>query len=119
MRRALWPVFLLAGCVTPPPGEFSLPDGRVSYACDGGKALVVTYDAAGDPPSAVIDVDGRETLLQEPSETGLRYAWPSDGSYHILQLDDLFKVPGGRGTLSYRDGEAGTVTPVLTGCRRT
>ena len=64
-----------------------------------------------DLPAIGIAIDGPETLLQEPSATGLRFAWPSDGSHHIWELED------GVGTLSYRDGARGTVTPVRTACR--
>lgn len=85
--------------------------GPVRYACDGGKGLTVDYRLGEDPPAIGIDIDGPETLLQEPAPAGLRFAWPSDGSYHIWELQD------GMGRLSYRDGERGTVTPVRTGCR--
>ena len=77
-----------------------------------GLALAVSACVpAAHPPAIGIAIDGPETLLQEPSATGLRFAWPSDGSHHIWELQD------GVGTLSYRDGEQGTVTPVRTACR--
>lgn len=105
---------LPAACV--PPGGTSatgaVPDGVVSYRCDAGAGLVVRYDAAADPPTAEFERDGANLLLLEPStRPGLRYSWPSDGSYFIWELD------GGSGHLSYRDGERGRVDPVLSGCR--
>ena len=110
MSRAVVLLVLLAGCV-PPPGEIMVPDGIVTYTCAGGEQLVVSYDTAADPPTAMIDRDGSETLLLDPNAPGLRYSWPSDGSYHIWDTD------GRTGTLNYRDGERGVVDVVLAGCR--
>lgn len=114
MRAAAVAALLaLAGCVAgvAPVAQGPLT-GTVMYSCEGGKTLAVDYAPEADPPEITINVDGRETLLLEPGDgTVQRYSWPSDGSYHIWEL------AGGVGTLRYRDGEAGTVTPVLTGCR--
>jgi hypothetical protein len=110
--RSVWlvPVLLLvSACVTQPADP--VPTGRVDYACAGGQTLRVLYGQDNGLPSIEINIDGPETLLAELAETGLRYAWPSDGSYHIWELRD------GVGTLSYRDGAAATVTPVRTSCR--
>lgn len=111
MRLAVVVVFALSGCMQAGAPQAPLA-GRVAYACDSGRQLVVEYNAANDPPSIDINVDGPEMLLQEP-DTGAvqRYSWPSDGSFHIWELS------GGVGTLRYRDGEAGTTATVLTNCR--
>jgi hypothetical protein len=101
-------ICLLAACnQTGITAASPLPQGTVSYGCDAGKVIVVTYigqDEVG------IDIDGPERLLAEPTDRGRRYAWPSDGSYHIWEIDRT-------GTLSYRDGEMGTTTVMMSNCR--
>jgi membrane-bound inhibitor of C-type lysozyme len=97
-----------------PTGTVAAPKpGTVTYACDAGRTLAVTYGRENDEDVITINPtgEGNETLISVPVAQGLQYLWPSDGSYHIWTLK------GGIGTLSYRDGEAGTTTPVLTNCR--
>ena len=113
-RLALLP--FLAGCVAPGPAPGPLsppPPGLVAYSCDGGRTLAVTYGRENDEDIITINPtgEGNETLFSFPVADGLQYSWPSDGSYHIWALK------GGTGTLTYRDGERGTITPVLTNCR--
>jgi hypothetical protein len=87
--------------------------GTVTYTCDGGRTLAVTYGRQNDEDIITINPkgEGNEMLISFPVAQGLRYSWPSDGSYHIWELNN------GTATLSFRDGERGTTTPVLTTCR--
>jgi Membrane-bound lysozyme-inhibitor of c-type lysozyme len=117
MIRRLAVLPLLAGCVATAPASDGPasppPPGTVTYTCDGGRTLAVTYGRENDEDVITINPtgEGNETLISFPVAEGLQYSWPSDGSYHIWALKR------GTGTLSYRDGEAGTTTPVLTNCR--
>jgi membrane-bound inhibitor of C-type lysozyme len=107
----------IAACVPAgprPAGPAIAPEpGTVTYACDGGRTLAVTYGRENDQDIITINPtgEGNETLISFPVAEGLQYSWPSDGSFHVWALK------GGIGTLSYRDGEAGTTAPVLTNCR--
>lgn len=112
IRRAA-PLLLLAACVATESAPPAHPAGTVTYACDGGQRLVVAYGTENGQDKIDINIDGPEMLLREEGFAGLRYSWPSDGSYHIWQVAGA----QGPGTLSYRDGEKGTTSPVLTNCR--
>jgi membrane-bound inhibitor of C-type lysozyme len=83
--------------------EFS----TATYACDRGVVVPATYVNGPDVSLVVINVDGRQiTLLNEPSGSGARYAWPSDGSGHV------WWTKGDEATLFWKtpEGEA----PLLT-----
>jgi hypothetical protein len=97
----------------PATAPLAPPAGTVSYLCDGGRSLLVTYGRENDQDIITIDPtgDGPEMLISFPTADGLQYSWPSDGSFHVWALK------GSTGTLSYRDGELGTTTPILTNCR--
>ncbi len=113
-RLALLPLLAACTLTTPAPEGPAIPPppGTITYTCDGGKRLAVTYGRENDNDVITINPtgNGNETLISFPVAQGLQYSWPSDGSYHIWALD-------GTGTLSYRDGERGTTDPVLTNCR--
>jgi Membrane-bound lysozyme-inhibitor of c-type lysozyme len=116
MIRQLAVLPFLAGCVASQPATVPVtppPAGTVTYTCDGGRTLAVTYSRENDEDIVTLNPtgEGNETLISFPVADGLQYSWPSDGSYHVWALK------GGTGTLSYRDGEAGTTAPVLTNCR--
>jgi hypothetical protein len=114
MIRKLAVLPFLAGCMAQPTtGPATPPSGTVTYTCDGGRTLAVTYGRENDEDIITINPtgEGNETLISFPVAEGLQYSWPSDGSYHVWALK------GGTGTLSYRDGEAGTTAPVLINCR--
>ena len=117
MIRRLAVLPLLAGCMATDPAPSGRatppPAGTLTYACDGGRTLAVTYGRENDEDIITINPTGAgdEMLISFPVAEGLQYSWPSDGSYHVWALK------GGTGTLSYRDGERGITTPVLTNCR--
>ena len=117
MIRILALIPLLAACtpVAPVPDAASATPpaaGTVTYRCDGGKSLSVTYGRENGDDIIRIDPNGTgtEMLIAFPVERGVQYSWPSDGSHHIWTLD-------GTGTLSYRDGVAATTTAVRTNCK--
>lgn len=84
---------------------------NLTYTCDRGVAVPVVYVNADDTSLAVLQVEGRQILLYtEPSASGARYGWPSDGSSYI------WWTKGDEATLYWKDGGAGTETPLLT-CR--
>ncbi|VDC31755.1 Membrane-bound lysozyme inhibitor of C-type lysozyme precursor [Pseudogemmobacter humi] len=54
------------------------------YLCDRGVEVPATYVNADDLSLAVIHVEGAQnTLVNEPSASGARYGWPSDGAHYV------------------------------------
>ena len=51
------------------------------------------------------------TLWAEPAASGVRYAWPSDGSYYV------WWTKGEGAALYWHDGENGTETLLLGDCK--
>lgn len=77
------------------------------YACDRGVEVPATYVNGPDLSLVVIHVEGSQiTLLTEPSASGARYGWPSDGANYV------WWTKGGEATLYWKtpEGEA----PLLT-----
>lgn len=104
MIRAL-PVLLLA---TPAAAELELT--TMQYLCDRGVVVPAAY-VSDTVDSAVVTLmfDGRMfSLVGQSVEGGLRYAWPSDGSGYV------WTVSGTQALLAWRDGAAGTETPILS-----
>ncbi len=78
-----------------------------TYSCDRGVEVPATYVNGPDQSLVVIHVEGRQiTLLNEPSASGARYGWPSDGSNYV------WWTKGDEATLYWKtpEGEA----PLLT-----
>lgn len=106
MRHAILALVVMAG-----PALAETQVENLTYACDRGVAVPVVYVNATDTSLAVLHVDGRQILLYNaPAASGARYAWPSDGSGYV------WWTKGDEATLFWKDGEAGTETPLLT-CR--
>lgn len=79
------------------------------YSCDRGVTVPVVYVNAEDVSLVVLNVDGSQILLYtEPSASGARYAWPSDGSGYV------WWTKGDEATLYWKDGEANTETAILS-----
>lgn len=78
------------------------------YICDRGVEVPVVYVTDGADGISVLTVDGRQIQLYlESSDSGVRYGWPSDGSNYV------WTTKGAAATLLWKDGEAGTETPIL------
>ncbi|NBE08482.1 MliC family protein [Paragemmobacter ruber] len=104
MRRAVLALALMAG-----PALAETQVQNLTYACDRDVAVPVVYVNAPDTSLVVLHVEGRQILLyNEPAASGARYAWPSDGSGYV------WWTKGEAATLLWKDGEAGTETPLLT-----
>lgn len=100
---------LLAAPALAQTGETMVTTTR--YNCDRGVMVPATYVTAADQALAVIHVEGAQiTLYAEEAASGLRYGWPSDGSNYV------WWTKGAEATLFWKDSEAGTEEPVLTGC---
>jgi membrane-bound inhibitor of C-type lysozyme len=85
---------------------------NMTYICDRDVAVPVVYVNAPDTSLAVIFVEGGQYLLySEPAASGARYGWPSDGSSYV------WWTKGEEATLYWKDGEAGSETAILTGCK--
>ncbi len=85
---------------------------NMTYICDRDVAVPVVYVNAPDTSLAVIYVEGGQYLLySEPVASGARYGWPSDGSSYV------WWTKGEEATLYWKDGEAGSETAILTGCK--
>lgn len=82
---------------------------NLTYTCDRGVTVPVVYVNAPDTAIAVLTVEGRQVLLYTgPVASGARYGWPSDGSNYV------WWTKGDAATLYWKDGAAGTETPLLT-----
>lgn len=83
------------------------------YTCARGVEIPAVYVNALDQPGvAVILVEGRLIALEAgPSGSGVRYAWPSDGSGYV------WWTKGDEAALYWRNGEIGEETLLLDGCR--
>jgi membrane-bound inhibitor of C-type lysozyme len=104
MRRALLALGLMAG-----PALAETQVQNLTYVCDRDVAVPVVYVNAADTSLVVLQVEGRQILLYtEAAASGARYAWPSDGSGYV------WWTKGDAATLYWKDGEAGTETPLLT-----
>lgn len=94
------------------PAAADAPGVSLTYVCDGGAVVSATYGKQDGTDSVVLTRDGETfTLLAELSGSGVRYGWPSDGSHNV------WWTKGNTATLYWRDGAAGTETPVLENCR--
>lgn len=78
-----------------------------TYLCDRGVEVPATYVNGPDQSVVVINVDARQiTLVVEPSASGARYGWPSDGSGYV------WWTKGDEATLYWKTPEG--ETPLLT-----
>lgn len=85
-----------------------------SFVCAGGKHFAVNFGQEGETNSATLtfENDEKALLLQEPSDTGSRYGWPSDGTNYVLLTE------GQSATVLLKDGSNGGLeTPVYSDCR--
>ncbi len=82
---------------------------NVRYQCDRDVTVPVVYVNGDDLSLAVLVVEGSQILLySEPAASGARYGWPSDGSNYV------WWTKGDEATLYWKDGAAGTETPLLS-----
>lgn len=95
----------LAGLI-PAMAQAELQPLNLRFTCDRSVELPVVFvTETGGDSVAILYVEGRQNLLfQEPSASGARYGWPSDGSAYVLW------VKGQEATVFWRDGETGTET---------
>ncbi|MBC2835606.1 MliC family protein [Paragemmobacter straminiformis] len=102
---------LLALVVAAAPAYAETQATTARYACDRGVTVPVVYVNGDDPSLAVLVVEGSQILLySEPAASGARYGWPSDGSSYV------WWTKGDTATLYWKDGEAGSEVPLLSGC---
>jgi membrane-bound inhibitor of C-type lysozyme len=107
MRAAL---ALLMVSAAPAWAEVQITNG--SYLCDRDVVVPVVYVNDTETSAAILVADGAQVLLYaEPAASGVRYAWPSDGSGYV------WWTKGDEATLYWRDGEAGSETAILGNCR--
>jgi membrane-bound inhibitor of C-type lysozyme len=78
----------------------------MTYRCDRGVEVPATYVVGAESSLVILNVDDRQvTLVEEPTASGARYSWPSDGSVYV------WLTKGDEATLSWKTPEA--ETPVL------
>jgi membrane-bound inhibitor of C-type lysozyme len=84
----------------------------MTYTCERGVSVPVTYVNAVEGSVAVLTVEGRQiTLFQTEAASGARYAWPSDGSGYV------WWTKADEADLLWRDGASGDETPLLSDCK--
>lgn len=99
----------LALCLSAAPALAETQVQNSRYLCDRDVEVPVVYVNADDVSIVVLHVEGSQILLyNEPAASGARYGWPSDGSNYV------WWTKGDGATLYWRDGEAGTESPILS-----
>ena len=84
----------------------------ITFRCERGVEIPVTFVIAADGSVAVLTVEGRQIALpQAVSGSGARYAWPSDGSGYV------FWTKGDEATLSWADGATSQEVTLYGACR--
>ncbi len=83
-----------------------------TYVCERGVTLPVAYVNADEDSAAALTVEGRQiALISEPSGSGARYTWPSDGAGYV------WWTKGETAMLLWRDGATGAETTLMADCR--
>ena len=84
----------------------------MTYTCERGVSVPVTYVNAAEGSVAVLNVEGRQiTLFRTEAASGARYAWPSDGSGYV------WWTKGDETDLFWSDGTSGEEMPLLSDCK--
>lgn len=84
----------------------------MTYTCERGVSVPVTYVNASEGSVAVLTVEGRQiTLFQTEAASGARYAWPSDGSGYVWWTQGI------EADLWWSDGAGGKETLLLSDCK--
>jgi membrane-bound inhibitor of C-type lysozyme len=85
-----------------------------TYSCERGVEIPVSYINSGESPGvAVLYVEGRMiSLVAGESASGVRYAWPSDGSGYV------WWTKGDTAMLSWFDAQTGEDVTLYAGCKR-
>lgn len=82
------------------------------FICARGVEIPVVFVNSSDGNAAVMVIEGRQiTLMQAPSASGARYAWPSDGSGYVLWNK------GDMASFSWHDASANTDVDIYTDCK--
>lgn len=105
IRRALVLPALSACTLAAPGPETPAPQQpaayTVTYTCNDGSTLPVTYGRDGDQEKLDLAYKGNSYLLYaEPAASGARYGWPSDGSSYV------WLTKGNAATLLWKDETA-------------
>ena len=81
------------------------------YTCERAVQIPVVYAKSGDDAIAVLTVEGGQLLLYaQPTTSGARYGWPSDGSNYVWLTE------GAGAKLLWRDGATKAETTLLAAC---
>ena len=103
-------VFALALLPFPAQAELQMITAR--YLCERGVEVPVAYVNADGDGVVTLTVDGSQiSLYQEPSASGARYGWPSDGSNYV------WWSKGDAATLYWKN-QTGAETPLLSDCKQ-
>ncbi len=95
------------------PAALAQPDlVTARYVCERGVGIPATVVTGAEGSVAVLNVEGRQiTLVGTPTATGMRFAWPSDGSGYVWRTAD------GTATLSWFEAGASEEVVLLKDCR--
>ncbi len=103
--------FALILAVLPTLAKADLQMTAQRFVCERGVEVPVVTVSAGEESVLVLTVEGRQiSLYAEPVTTGVRYAWPSDGSGYVWENNQS------TATLFWKN-ETGEETPVLKECK--
>lgn len=102
----------LSGCLA--EDKLGGEPAPASFVCADDRYFTVISGQQGDTASVILTFANGETalLLAEPSASGARYGWPSDGTSYV------FWSKGEEATVYRKDGtQGGTETPLYTDCK--
>ncbi len=76
--------FLTSLCFVASPVFAEMQVSTAIYQCERGVEIAESVVSTEEDAVAVIHVEGRQiTLVRTPAASGVRYAWPSDGSGYV------------------------------------
>ncbi|MES2667674.1 MAG: MliC family protein [Pseudomonadota bacterium] len=95
----------------PVAAQSELSMNTTRYTCDRGVEVPATYVNDQDGGSvAILSLEGRQiSLFSEPTGSGARYGWPSDGANYV------WSTKGSEASLYWK--EAGAETLILGNCK--
>lgn len=74
----------LSACIFIPVVVPAPPAAGTQYICADGAKISALYATDGEQATVALSFDNQTlTLIEEPTDSGARYGWPSDGTNYV------------------------------------